>query len=103
MFLVDFFKGIGHLLAHAFAIVKKVVPEEQLAAGIALVRQAAQRFVDNAERRNWVIAQLQSRFHIPESIARLIVELAVQHVKQGVDDGIDTLTRNQVVASTTGA
>jgi hypothetical protein len=92
MFLVDFFKGIGHLLANAFAIVKKVVPEEQLALGIVLVKQAALKFVDNAERRAWVINQLQSRFHIPESIARLIVELALQHVKQGLDTGADKLT-----------
>ena len=88
MFLVDFFKGIGHFLAKTFGLVKKLVPEEQLAQAIELVRQAADKFVDNADRRRWVIAEIQQLFHLPESVARLIVELAVQHVKADVIDKV---------------
>ena len=81
MNIKDFFKGIGRALKAVFSLVKKIVPEAHLLAGIELVRQAAVTFTDNAARRDWVVQQLQQRLPIPESVARLIVELAVQHVK----------------------
>jgi hypothetical protein len=88
MNIVDFFKGIGHLLARVFGLIKKLVPEDQLAKAIELARQAAEQFVDTAQRREWVVAALMAAFHIPESIARLITELAVQHLKADVIDKV---------------
>lgn len=82
--IVKLFKGIGRKLAQTFGIIKKVVPEEILVHGIELAAEATTRFVDNAARRAWVIAQLQATFHISEGIARLVVELAVQHLKADV-------------------
>lgn len=86
----EFLVGIGHGLASAFRLVKKIIPEEQLLAGIELAAAAATKFTDNPPRRAWVIAQLQARFHIPESIARLIVELAVSHLKDAAKDAAAT-------------
>lgn len=86
MNIVDFFKGIGHLLARAFGLIRRLVPEEQLRRGIELVREAADKFADNADRRAWVSLELQTVFHLPESVANLIVEIALQHVKADLID-----------------
>lgn len=48
------------------AIVEKALP---------LVRLASDKYVDNAERREWVVKALVAQ-HVPESIARIAVELA---------------------------
>jgi hypothetical protein len=45
-----------------------------------LAKEAAAKFADNAQRREWVVARLVAR-GIPESIARLAVELAVSAIK----------------------
>lgn len=89
MNIVSFFKGIGHALAGAFGVVKKLVPEEMMIAGLELAKAAAVKEIDNAGRRAWVIGQLQAKFPIGESIARLVTELAVAQLKHGVDVGID--------------
>src|SRR4051812_16833301 len=83
---VEFMKTVGHLLAKTFSIIKKLVPEDQLAKAIELVRLAATRFVDNADRREWVVHELMTLLHLPESVARFLTELALQHVKA---DAID--------------
>ena len=87
--IVDFFKKIGSALKHVWKVVDKIIPDEQLIAGIEYVEQAAVSFVDNSLRRAWVIEQLMKRFGIPESIARLITELAVTQVKRGIHEGAD--------------
>ena len=82
MSILDFFRNVGRALKVVFGLVKKIVPEEQLVKGIELVRMAAVQFVDNHDRREWVVKQLLSLFpFLRESVARLIVELAVQAVK----------------------
>lgn len=96
MNIVDFFKGIGHLLARAFGIIKKIVPEEQLTHAIELAKQAAERFVDTAQRREWVVNELMAVFHVSESVARLICELAVQHLKADVIDKAAQAGESQV-------
>lgn len=69
------------LLKHLDAI----VPDEQIDAAIDLVAKAAVKFVDNAARREWVVARLMERFPIPESLARFLVEIAVQNAKKELD------------------
>lgn len=91
MHIVDFFKGIGRALAAAFGVIKKLIPEAQLLAGLELAEAAALKFTDNAQRRAWVIAELMKRFPIGESIARLIVELAVAQLKHGISAGVDKI------------
>jgi hypothetical protein len=85
----DFFVGLGHLLAKALHLVHDLVPEEQLARGVELAKEAADKFIDNADRRAYVIEKLVAQFGIPESIARLIVELAVRLLKKEAADLID--------------
>lgn len=67
------------------------VPDAHLGAGIEYVEAAAVKYLDNSLRRAWVIQQLMERFGIPESIARLITELAVTQVKNGIKEGADQL------------
>lgn len=85
MGFLDFFKGLGSRLASVFKFVQKVVPDEQLDKAIDLVAEAGKKFIDNDKRREWAVRQLMSAFPIPESIARLIIELAVTHTKHGID------------------
>lgn len=85
MNLKEFFTHIGHFVARTFGIVRKIVPEELLVKAIGLAKQAADKFVDNDARRNWVIAELR-KLGVSESLARLVVELAVQHLKADVID-----------------
>lgn len=87
--IVGFFKKLGSALKHVWKVVDKLVPDEQLIAGIEYVEQAAVQFVDKGLMRAWVLEQLMKRFGIPESIARLITELAVAQVKNGIHEGAD--------------
>lgn len=84
-----FFRKLGGALKSVWHVVDKFVPDEQLIAGIEYVEQAAVQFVDKGLMRAWVVEQLMKRFGIPESIARLITELAVTQVKRGIHDGAD--------------
>ena len=86
MNIVDFFKGIGHFLGRTFGIIRKIVPEELLQQAIVLAREASVKFAENALRREWVLEQLMKLPGMRESTARLLVELAVQHLKADVID-----------------
>lgn len=81
----SFFKRIASFIERATKVVRQVVPEEILTAAVDYVRQAAGNLIDNSGRREWAVKQLQTRFHIGESVARLAVELAVQIVKRELD------------------
>ena len=85
MGLIDFLKGIGHVFGKVFGVIRKIVPEDQLIHAIELVKTAGEQFVDNAMRREWVVTALMTEFHVPESVARLMTEMAVSSVKRGVD------------------
>lgn len=84
MNLLDFFKGTGTWLWRTFGIIKKVVPEEYLTLAIGLAKSAAMKFVDNQARRDWAVAELMKIPGMRESVARLLVELAIQHLKEDV-------------------
>jgi len=87
MGLKDAFKGIGRALARVFSLIQKLVPDEQLVEAIRLVSIAATKFATSPEKREWVVAKLAGQFHISESVARLITEIAFQHVKHGIEVG----------------
>lgn len=81
--VISFFKKFGALLKRAFeAAEASGLNDKVVAIAEPLVREAAERFVENTQRREWVVAMLVAK-GIPESIARLAVELAVQLVKRG--------------------
>ena len=96
MGFIDFLKGVGRVLGRTLGIIKKIVPEQQLEHAIELAREAATKFVDNEARRAWLIAQLRQKFPIGESIARLLVELAVQHLKADVIDAAAQAADTQI-------
>ena len=75
----NFFKSFGKLIVRALQLAGQAGLDEVVVQwALPLVREASKKFTDNPSRREWVIAALMSRFHIPESIARLAVELAVR-------------------------
>lgn len=51
--------------------------DELLKLALSYVKEAAKKEVDKAERREWVVGLLVAK-KVPESIARLIVEIAYQ-------------------------
>lgn len=55
--------------------------EETVKLALAWVRVAAEKELDKAERREWVVKILVDK-GVPESIARLSVELAYQAYKK---------------------
>lgn len=44
---------------------------------VPLVEEAASKFLDTQQRREWVVQQLIHDFHLNESLARAAVEMAV--------------------------
>jgi hypothetical protein len=69
---------IGRLAKKAFGFAQEAgLTDGLIEKALELVKDAATRFDDNADRREWVIAALRA-IGIPENIARLALELAVQ-------------------------
>ena len=72
-----FFKQAGKLLTKAWSAANDAgLDDAVIAWALPLVRAASQKFVDNEQKRQWVIAALVARFKIPTRIAALAVELA---------------------------
>lgn len=81
----SFFKKLGVLIGEAFvAAGAKGLTDEWVKEALSLVKVAATMFVDNASKREWVVAALVSR-GVPESVARLALELSVQLFKKEVN------------------
>lgn len=76
-FLLRFGALIGRAFTSAHA---RGFTDALIQRALPLVRDAADRFVDNAARREWVVQALVKK-GVPESLARLAVELAVQLYK----------------------
>ena len=81
--MFGFLKRLGTWLKQALAIVEQVVPDETIKMALDWARVAAGKELDNAQRREFVVALLVAR-GIPESLARLATELAVQILKKEV-------------------
>ena len=75
---VSFWKKLGGLLKAGLKFaVERGLTDEIVKIALALVKIAGNKFVDNTERREFVVAALVKK-GIPESIARIAVEIAVQ-------------------------
>jgi hypothetical protein len=78
----SFFKKIGVGIGKAFVVAGgRGLTDEVLALAIEYVRSYVDSTLTNDQKREAVVRLLKNRLHIPESIARLAVELAVQAVK----------------------
>lgn len=72
------FKKVKGLLARAWGLAEAAgINDELLEFALKWIRIANTKYVDNTERREWVVSILVGR-KIPESIARLVVELSYQ-------------------------
>lgn len=77
-----FFKKLGTWIKKGLvAAVGAGLTDEIVKAALGWVKVAADRFVDNGEKREFVVRMLTTR-GIPEGVARLAVELAVQIYKK---------------------
>lgn len=74
---------IGGWFKKVFSAAKDAVPAEVLSKAISLAEEAAVKYADNSDRREWVVQALIAE-HVPESVARLAVELAVNFLKKQV-------------------
>lgn len=52
-----------------------------LGTALQLAKQALTQFATNEERRAWVLKELTTKCHIPERLARALLELAVLELK----------------------
>lgn len=78
MSFLGFFKSVGRLIKKALSYAKASgLTDDLIEIALPYVRKANEKFVDNASRREWVVAVLVAR-KVPESIARIVVELAYQ-------------------------
>jgi hypothetical protein len=72
------FGTLKGLVEKAFGLAKQSgLTERAVSDALTFVKVAGDKFTDNAERREWVVKMLVSK-GLPESIARLAVELAVR-------------------------
>lgn len=72
------FVKLGALIMKAAAAAQAAgLTDEIVAVALPYVRTANAKFVDNAERREWCVKQLAGK-GVPESIARLAIEMAFQ-------------------------
>jgi hypothetical protein len=79
---LDFFISIGKLIKKGLSAAKDNGLDDALVESVLpLVREAAILFLDNAERRNYVIKILVAK-GVPESVARIALELALQIIKK---------------------
>ena len=84
--LFSLLKRIGSLLMQAFKLADEVgITDELLDLAIKWAKVAEEKFVDNTARREFVVKMLVTKAKVPESVARLAVELAVRLLKKQLD------------------
>lgn len=83
----SFFTRFGKLIWSALEQAGiRGLSDELLKITLAWVRVAAEQQLNNEQKRAFVIGILKEKFpHIPESIIRLAIELAVQVLKEEVE------------------
>ena len=79
------FGFLGTAFARIGRAIMRVVNSDQLEQAIDIVKDAGVTFVENAQRREWAVAQIMTRFGVPERIARWLVETAVIELHELAD------------------
>ncbi len=87
--ILDLFKTIGKAFASVGKFVVRFVSDAQLDIAIAIVKDAAVKFLDNEQRRAFAVAEVQARLSLPENRARWLVETAVLAVKAKAIEAIE--------------
>lgn len=84
-FVGNAFKGFGKFIWNGLKSAEvKGLTDEVVKQALLYVKVAATKFTDNATKREWVVGILVSK-GIPESIARLAVELAYQALRSEIE------------------
>ena len=84
MNILRFFKAIGRGIARALQFAEaRGLTDELVDLALSHVSKAQVRFLNSTDRREWVVAELM-KDRVPESVARLAVELAVSAFKQKI-------------------
>lgn len=83
---LSFLHAIGHHTAHLAPAVSAPLPDAVIAhqileQGVSLVEQATVMTLENDAKREWVVRQLAG-LHVPQGVARIIVEIALSILKQ---------------------
>jgi pimeloyl-CoA synthetase len=78
--MFGWFKKLGSWLSKAVKFVEEKVSDENISMAVAWVKVAREKFVDQSERREFVVKLLKAK-GVPENLARLAVEIAVGLVK----------------------
>lgn len=91
MNIKEFFADLGKGIANVAKYIIKRIPDAQIDIALAIVKSAAGRYIDNTQRREWAVGELQKEAKIPESIARWLVETAVLQLKAETEAQIDEL------------
>lgn len=89
---MNFFKKVGRWFKNAGSLIWQALEaagirgltDEIVALALIWVKEAAKKELDNAGKREWVVQQLVAK-KVPESIARLAVELAVRLAKKELE------------------
>ena len=80
-FFGKIFKPILSVLEVAWSFVKAAgLNDEVIELALKLVKTADMKFIDNVERREWVVSVLRKR-GLPEGVARIAVEFAYRIYK----------------------
>lgn len=79
-----FFKRLGSFLFKGMTYaIEKGLTDELVKLALGFVREAADKLVNNTEKREYIVRELMNR-GVPESLSRLAVELAVMIYKKEV-------------------
>lgn len=82
---------VGGLLKRAWKLAEAIGLDDALiATAIPLVRKASDKYVDNTDRREWVVKELSS-IGVKESIARIATELAYRMYRKELEKQLDKL------------
>ena len=93
---MSFKSSIGRVFGKVKSLLQKAwklaevagVNDELLEFALKYIRVANKKFIDNTEKREFVVQLLLNR-KVPESIARLVVEMAFQVWKSEITNKIE--------------
>jgi hypothetical protein len=85
-------KSLGGFFGAVFGMVRAQITDDQVEQAVVLVLQAKSQFLNNEDRRRWVLQQLM-QLGLPEHLARLALEMAMVVIKQELEKRQDESTK----------
>lgn len=89
MSIKSFFSRVKTTLQKGWELLQRAgLDDEVMSLAQRYVKTAATKYVDNNERREWVLRVLVDH-KVPEGVARVAIELALKLLKQEISDRLD--------------